>query len=186
MTNFKNFILDVDGVFTDGKFHYTAEGKTFKTFGDADSDALSLLRNYMHIEMISGDKRGFEISKKRINEDMGYSLSMVSTFQRKEWISERFNLAETIYMGDGIYDVLVFDAIGFSIAPQNAFYNTKAQAKYVTNARGGESAVAEACIFIFENFLGIDFNTLIRSSIKQSGIWVNSTSETEKNKYHGY
>lgn len=180
MQSFKNFILDVDGVFTDGKFHYTAEGKTFKTFGDADSDALSLLRNYMHIEMVSGDKRGFGITKKRIHEDMGYPLSMVSTFQRKEWLSERFNLDETIYMGDGIYDVLVFDAIGFSIAPQNAFYNTKAQAKHVTNSRGGEGAVAEACIYIFENFLEVDFNTLIRSSIKQSGIWVNSTTEAEK------
>ena len=44
MHKYKNFILDVDGVFTDGKFHYTSEGKTFKTFGDADSDALSLIK----------------------------------------------------------------------------------------------------------------------------------------------
>ena len=36
---FKNFILDVDGVFTDGKFHYTENGKVMKIFGDADNDA---------------------------------------------------------------------------------------------------------------------------------------------------
>jgi 3-deoxy-D-manno-octulosonate 8-phosphate phosphatase (KDO 8-P phosphatase) len=174
MTAFKNFILDVDGVFTDGKFHYTAEGKTFKTFGDADSDALSLLKQYLKIEMVTGDKRGFPISKKRINEDMGYPISLVSTFQRKEWIAEKFELNETIYMGDGIYDVLVFDAVGFSIAPDNAFTNTKKQAKFVTSARGGEGAVAEACVYIFENFLNLDFNEVIRKPIKQSGIWVNN------------
>ena len=33
-TKYKNFILDVDGVFTDGKFHYTEKGKIMKIFGD--------------------------------------------------------------------------------------------------------------------------------------------------------
>jgi len=61
---FKNFILDVDGVFTDGKFHYSADGKVFKIFGDADNDALSMIKNKLHIEMVSGDKRGFPITKK--------------------------------------------------------------------------------------------------------------------------
>ena len=61
---FKNFILDVDGVFTDGKFHYSKDGKVYKVFGDADNDALSMLKNKLHIEMVSGDKRGFPITKK--------------------------------------------------------------------------------------------------------------------------
>lgn len=174
MKQFKNFILDVDGVFTDGKFHYTTDGKAFKTFGDADNDALSLIKSYLHVEMISGDKRGFPISMKRINEDMGYPLTLVSTFERRKWIEERFNPTETIYMGDGIYDVLVFDVIGFSIAPANAFKNTKSQARLVTQASGGSGAVAEACVYILENFLGIDFNELIRSPIKKSGVWHNS------------
>lgn len=171
MQAFKYFILDVDGVFTDGKFHYTIEGKTFKTFGDADSDALSLLRHHMHIEMVSGDKRGFGITKKRINKDMGYPLSMVSTFERKEWLAERFNLDETIYMGDGIYDALVFEAIGYSIAPANAFFKTKTLANFVTNSKGGEGAVAEACVHILESLLGINFNELIRGPISESGVW---------------
>lgn len=173
MHKYKNFILDVDGVFTDGKFHYTSEGKTFKTFGDADSDALSLIKKYFHIEMVTGDKRGFPISKKRIVDDMGYPLSLVSTFQRKEWIENKFKLEDTIYMGDGIYDILVFDYIGFSIAPANAFFNTKLKANFVTNAKGGEGAVAEACVYIFENILELNFNELIRGKIVESGIWKN-------------
>ena len=168
---FENLILDVDGVFTDGKFHYTENGKTLKTFGDADSDALSLLKEHLHIEMISGDKRGFGITKKRIGDDMGYPISLVSTFDRCEWIEKRFDLKKTIYMGDGIYDVIVFDRVGFSIAPQNAFYNTKGQAKHVTLSKGGEGAVAEACVFIFEKLLGLDINKRIRQKIQRSGAW---------------
>ncbi len=172
MKRFKNFILDVDGVFTDGKFHYTADGKIAKTFGDADSDALTLLKPFLNIEMISGDKRGFAISEKRINEDMGYPLALVSTFERLDWINAKFDLEETIYMGDGIFDILVFDKIGYSIAPDNAFFNTKQSANYVTKARGGEGAVAEACVHILGNIFSVDINSLLRSEIKSSGIWV--------------
>lgn len=168
---FKNFILDVDGVFTDGKFHYSADGKVFKIFGDADNDALSLIKDILHIEMVSGDKRGFPISKKRIADDMGYPLSLVSTFQRIDWIKKRFDLSETIYMGDGIYDPLVFKEVGFSIAPANAFINTKKYASYITESKGGEGAVAEAVIYIMENILKIPFDVLNLDLSKGSGNW---------------
>ncbi len=168
---FKNFILDVDGVFTDGKFHYSVDGKVFKIFGDADNDALSLIKDNLHIEMVSGDKRGFPITKKRIQDDMGYPVSLVSTFERIQWIKDRFDPLETIYMGDGIYDPLVFDQVGFSIAPANAFYNTKKYAKFVTKSKGGEGAVAEAVIFIIENFFNKKFDIFNLDLSCGSGSW---------------
>ncbi len=168
---FKNFILDVDGVFTDGKFHYSIDGKVFKIFGDADNDALSLIKDRLHIEMVSGDKRGFPITKKRIHDDMGYPLTMVSTFQRIDWIKERFDPLETIYMGDGIYDPLVFKEVGFSIAPSNAFVNTKKYANYITQSKGGEGAVAEAVIYIIENIFNQVFDILKLDLSNGSGNW---------------
>jgi len=153
-------VLDVDGVFTDGSFYYTAEGKVMKKYGPDDNDALSLLKGKLTIQTISGDKRGFPITKKRI-DDMKLPLAMVSTFERIEWMRQRFNLEETIFMGDGIYDALVFRAVGYSIAPANAFYTTKRMADFVTNARGGEGAVAEACVHILEKFFEpFDINKL--------------------------
>ena len=168
---FKNFILDVDGVFTDGKFHYSKEGKMYKVFGDADNDALSMIKNRLNIEMVSGDKRGFSITKKRIQDDMGYPTSLVSTFERIDWIRKRFNPLETIYMGDGIYDPIVFEHVGFSIAPANAFYNTKKYAKFVTSSKGGEGAVAEAVIFIIEKIFKEKFDILNLDLSNGSGIW---------------
>ena len=173
MKQFKNFILDVDGVFTDGKFHYSADGKVFKIFGDADNDALSLIKNHLHIEMITGDKRGFSITKKRIHDDMGYPLSLVSTFQRIDWMRERFDLNQTIYMGDGIYDPIVFNEVGYSIAPNNAFYNTKLYANYITNSKGSEGAVAEAVIHVFEKIFNEKFNVLDLDLKNGSGNWNN-------------
>tara|TARA_B110000238_G_C15882021_1_gene333910 strand:- start:51 stop:575 length:525 start_codon:yes stop_codon:yes gene_type:complete len=171
MNKFKNFILDVDGVFTDGSFYYSEEGKLLKKFGDADNDALSFLKDKLHIEMITGDKRGFPISKKRIGIDMGYPISLVSTFERVEWIKKRFKLEETIYMGDGIYDPLVFDKVGYAIAPQNAFFNTKKYSDHITESKGGGGAVAEAVIHILEHIFNEEFDVLKLKFKNGSGNW---------------
>ena len=36
-------------------------------FGDADNDALSLIKNILHIEMVTGDKQGIIYLKKNSN-----------------------------------------------------------------------------------------------------------------------
>ena len=116
----KVFLIDVDGVLTTGQFLYTENGKTMKMFGPDDHDGLSLLKPYMEIQFLTGDKSGYNISKKRIVDDMKFPLEIVSTIKRTEWISEHYSLDEVIYMGDGIFDHLVMKESAFSIAPQNA------------------------------------------------------------------
>ncbi len=167
----KNFILDVDGVFTDGKFYYTVDGKVMKKFGPEDNDALTLLKDRLHLHAISGDKNGYAITKRRIADDMHLPLDQVSTFERIEWIRERFDPEETVYMGDGIFDPLVFKHVAYSIAPANAFYTTKEQADFVTNARGGEGAVAEACLHILEKFFNEPFDVHVLNIKNGSGAW---------------
>lgn len=169
MKKIKNFIFDVDGVLTDGKFYYTDQGKIMKIFGDADNDALSILSKYCHIEMVTGDKRGFDISKKRVEEDMGYKISLVSTFDRLKWISKRFDLEQTVYMGDGIFDPLVFKGVNYSVCPNNGFYNTKKYADYVTKSNGAEGAVAEAILHVLDKFFKVD--NILNLKIIKSGNW---------------
>lgn len=149
----KYFVLDVDGVMTTGQMYYTKDGKTMKVFGDADSDALCLLRNYLNIMFVAGDKRGFAISKKRIVDDMGFSLELVSTIKRVDYLKEKLkDLSQVIYMGDGIFDHYVFKEVGYSICPFNGFYLAKERADFVTRSKSGERAVAEACLHIMEKF----------------------------------
>lgn len=165
----KYFVIDVDGVLTDGRFVYTVDGKVSKTFGPDDNDALGLLKKYMVIHMISGDKRGFPITKRRVAEDMKFPLDLVSTWERVEWIKERYNLEETIFMGDGIFDAMVFAKVAYAIAPANAFYTTKERADFVTNAGGGQGAVAEACLHIMAKFFE-PFDP-INPKIENMGVW---------------
>lgn len=151
--NFKptTLIIDVDGVLTDGQSHYTADGKVMKVFGPNDSEALALIRGYLEVYIISADKRGLPITRKRI-QDIGFSLEFVGSIDRLEWIKKNFDLKHTIYIGDGLYDPLVFNKVAYSIAPANAFFHTKEKADFVTPSRGADSAVAEACLHILEKF----------------------------------
>lgn len=147
----KVFILDVDGVLTDGCFYYSQDGKVLKKFGPDDNDALKLLEPYIEIRFISGDKNGFDITKKRI-EDMHFKLDYVSTIKRIEWIKERYNPEDVIYMGDGIFDCIVMKETGYSIATVDSDDNAKNSADYITKRSGAHRAVAEACLHILEKF----------------------------------
>lgn len=166
------FILDVDGVMTTGQFLYTAEGKAMKVFGADDNDGLSLLKNHIEIRFVTGDKKGFPISKKRIVDDMGFELEIVSTIRRVDWIAERYPLESVIYMGDGIFDHYVMSKVGYSIAPSNADKNAKAHASFITERSGGDRAVAEASLHILEKFFTAYNPDLLPSNqLKLSGEW---------------
>ena len=148
----KVLILDVDGVLTDGAIYYSDAGKVLKRFGPDDNDAIGLLAGRLPVHAISGDKRGFPITRRRVQDDMGLPLDLVSTLHRVDWMAERWPLDSVIYMGDGIFDAVVFGAVGYSIAPADADPLARAHADYVTERRGGDRAVAEACLHVLAKF----------------------------------
>lgn len=168
------FCSDVDGVLTNGQFLYSSKGKEFKVFGADDNDALKLLKPHLEVVFVTGDKRGFEISEKRIAQDMGFELHLVSTTKRTEWIAQRWPLESVIYMGDGIFDHLVMKRVGYSIAPANSDLNALRNADFVTKRSGGDRAVAEACAHILEKFFGVriyDEDDLKKTWVKAPEEW---------------
>lgn len=166
------FIMDVDGVLTDGSFYYSEEGKVMKKFGADDNDALSLLAPYIDIIFITGDKRGFKISAKRIVDDMHKKLELVSTIKRIDWIKEHYDPNSVIYMGDGIFDHYVMKQVGYSISVADGDKNAKKYANYITERAGGNRAVAEACIHILNKFFcPYDETKLPEDNINSSRDW---------------
>lgn len=150
MNRFEKIVFDVDGVFTTGQFLYTEEGKFAKIFGPHDNDGIKLIKQYLQVEAISADKRGWNITKKRIQDDMGIPLSEVPESERLDYFKKMGDLSKVIYMGDGLHDMPIFEIVGYSIAPANAILQAKKMASFVTQARGGEGAVLEACLHLLE------------------------------------
>ena len=165
MRPFKTVVLDVDGVLTDGKFYYSESGKVLKVFGPDDNDALKLLDQFFEIVFVSADHRGFNISKKRIVDDMKRPLFLVEGKKRIQWIRERYNPNEVIYIGDGIFDFLVFEEVGYSIAPSNASSLIISDVNYLSKYIGSERFVADSVYHILKELLGIsDIKLFIRET----------------------
>ena len=157
MSKIKTVVFDVDGVFTNGQFLYDENGKQYKIFGAHDSDGLKLLKeNKIEFQAISADHRGFEITKKRMY-DLGVKLSLVSEKSRIDFIKSMGDPAEICFMGDGHFDALVFDQVGYSVAPCNAVPIARSKANYVTQSKGGEGAVYEAVLHILSLFKGAEW-----------------------------
>lgn len=145
------FILDVDGVMTTSKFLYSEKGKVFKVFGAHDSDGLKMIKKHIKILFVSADKRGFKISKKRIQDDLGYKIKYVSAEKRYYFI-KKMDLSKVIYMGDGIFDKKILSECIYGIAPKNARIEAKKAADFITNSNSGEGAVLDACIQIIKKY----------------------------------
>lgn len=152
-----DYVLDVDGVLTSGKFLYSHKGKVLKEFGPHDAFSLKKIEKFCNIAFISADKRGFKISKKRVR-DMGYNIKLVSEENRYHYIKQNYDFNKLIYMGDGDADALILKEAQVGIAPANSRPLALNSADYITSTSGGDGAIADACdylnrtIFNLENF----------------------------------
>ena len=142
-------IFDVDGVLSTGQFLYDENGKRYKTFGPDDALALQLLRERISVVIVSGDKRGWDISKKRVS-DMGFDLTYAPSLMRVEWLEQRWKANEVFYMGDSFTDIAPSDWARYAICPNDSFYLLRNYVDYICVHDGGHRAVAEAVFKIYE------------------------------------
>ena len=112
---YKRFIMDVDGVLNDGMLYWYAGGKPFKAFGNYDHDGLKMLRKHLEIEFVSADEVGWPITESRIIEHMKFPCTMVKEKDRLDFVLNKGNPEETIFMGDGPFDAKIFPHVGLSM-----------------------------------------------------------------------
>ena len=147
--------MDVDGVLNDGMLYWYAGGKPFKAFGNYDHDGLKLLRKHLEIEFVSADEVGWPITESRIIEHMKFPCTMVKEKDRLDFVLNKGNPEETVFMGDGPFDAKIFPHVGLSIAPAQAWRTAISNATYVTPREGGKGAVMDACVYIMDE-MGIE------------------------------
>lgn len=155
MSNY-TFALDVDGVLTDGKFHWDSNGnKVYKEFGPDDADALKLLKPYVaNIVLYTQDRKGLEISSSRATH-MGFPIKIANTQERLEDIERFYGLNNTIYMGDSFLDVPILAKCWCGITTADADFYARKWCDHITTRTGGNRAVSEAVFWILEEFLGV-------------------------------
>jgi 3-deoxy-D-manno-octulosonate 8-phosphate phosphatase (KDO 8-P phosphatase) len=138
----EDIIFDLDGVFTDGTFYYSVEGKNLKKFGSHDAQAINICKPYFNIHLISADSRGYLISESR-SKDMGLILKLVPEKERANWIKNNFVMEKIALVVDSFTDIPSLPYAIRSFAPSDSH---PALLERVTDrliCGGGKGAVAE-------------------------------------------
>jgi 3-deoxy-D-manno-octulosonate 8-phosphate phosphatase (KDO 8-P phosphatase) len=139
-------LLDVDGVLTDGKLHFTSDGKEFKTFDVQDGHSIGMAqRAGILIGFISGrpskatTRRAADLRVKIVLQKPTNKMEMVEQVKRQHGLAND----EIAFIGDDVVDLPVLRRVGLAVAVPNAVEEARRVAHYVTRRRGGDGAVRE-------------------------------------------
>lgn len=149
----KLFLLDVDGILTDGTITYTNEGNESKAFHTQDGFGLRLLKESgVEVGLITA--RQSEAVRRRA-EDLGINFvfqgagNKLKIFQRL-LVDLDLELSETGYMGDDWLDLPLLVRVGFAATVADAVPEVQQAVHYMTRRQGGRGAVREVCDLILE------------------------------------
>ena len=149
----KAFLLDVDGVLTDGGIIYDNNQLEYKKFNVKDGQIVSHLKRLgFIIGVITGrdskvvknrcEELKFNFHKHGIkNKDIEYNV-----------FKENYNLKDEqiAYIGDDIIDLTVLTKCGLSATPNDARVYMKANVDIVTNSRGGDGVFRDVADYVLE------------------------------------
>ena len=146
-------LLDVDGVLTDGKLHFTSDGREFKTFDAQDGHGIVMAQRVgLMIGFISG--RASKATTQRAS-DLGVKIVLQKPTNKMEMVEEvkrQYGFAndEIAFIGDELVDLPPLRRVGLAVAVPNAVDEAKRAAHYVSRRRGGDGAVREVIEMILK------------------------------------
>lgn len=149
----KLFVMDVDGVLTDGKIVVDAQGKELKFFDVQDGFGLVLLRQTEIKTAILSARSSSAVTARaqdlKIDKICQDAYPKTSVYER---LIREFNCADgqVCFMGDDLPDLPVFKRVGLAVAVPNAVDELKKVADYVTTRQGGDGAVREVVEMILK------------------------------------
>ena len=147
------FILDVDGVLTNGIIYYGNDGVALKGFHIHDGLGIKLLQKTgIKVAVISA--KPSELVAKRLKEltiqhvYLGYEDKLPIYEKLKQELALQDN--EIGYMGDDLPDLPLLCRAGLAITVPQAPQPIPQYVDLMTKKKGGKGAVREACEFIME------------------------------------
>ncbi|MBO5821805.1 MAG: HAD hydrolase family protein [Lentisphaeria bacterium] len=150
----KVLLSDIDGVLTDGKVTFDAQGNETKTANFTDMDAMGSFRQRgVKIGLITGEKTAIvEYFKKRFRPDYFVCGCHTKGEAVKQLMEENgFDPAEVCYIGDGKYDLPVMPLVRVSACPANAIREVKAAVSIKLQTRGGDGVIKELLDNLIDN-----------------------------------
>lgn len=150
----KMFIMDVDGVLTDGRIVLGNQGEEFKFFHVQDGVGITFAhRAGLKTAIISARKS--EVTERRARELGVNALCQVEDGKAKayERILKDYGLKEeeVAYIGDDFHDLPLLKRVGLAVSVPNGRDEVKAITHWTTKAAGGQGAVREVIEVILKS-----------------------------------
>ena len=150
----KYLVLDVDGVFTDGKVAVTKDGEFSKTFSLRDGMGIELLR-LEKVEVIVMTSENSPIVSQRMQKlklnhvflGVKDKYAMIEHFILQNNL-KRSNIA---YIGDDVNDLSNICSCGLTFTPLDGIEKVKECADYILHNKGGDKAIREAIDIIIRH-----------------------------------
>ena len=146
-------LFDVDGVFTDGRLVYGADGEQWKVFHVRDGLGLKLARKAgLKVGILSG--RGNAALERRVRE-IGLDALIQERDDKDSAFTELLDEhgaepGRVAYTGDDLLDLPVIRRCGLSFAPADAVPEVQERVDRVLRNPGGGAAVREACELVLK------------------------------------
>lgn len=165
LKNITTFILDVDGVLTDGSVILMPTGEMTRTMHTKDGYAMQLaIKKGFRIVVITGGR------DKMVEERLKYlGLTDIYSSVRDKWEAYQdllfsYNLKpeEILYMGDDVPDLQVMRDVGLACCPNDAVADIRAICEYISLVDGGKGCVRD----------------IIEQTMKVQGKWYDETDHT--------
>jgi len=144
-------LLDVDGVLTDGRIVYDADGREIKAFHVRDGHGIKMVQQAgVEVGIVTGRRSTIVESRAR---ELGITLVRQGVSDKlrawRDMLEEKGLVpAQTGYVGDDILDVPLMRAVGFAAAVGDAEPCVAEVADYVAGRPGGKGAVREITEFL--------------------------------------
>lgn len=142
----KAFVLDVDGVLTDGSLLLLDDGQMARRMNIKDGYALQLaVKKGYKILVISG---GTSEAVKRRLEKLGIADVHIGIVNKTALLMEyiaahKFEWSQVLFMGDDIPDLAPMQLAGVACCPADAASDIKAISHYISPITGGNGCVRD-------------------------------------------
>ncbi len=165
--NIKLFVLDVDGVLTDGSLLIFEDGQQVRRMNIKDGYALQLaVKKGYRVLVISGAKS--KAVKKRLSllgiKDAFFAVEDKVQLMMKFVSKFRLEKEQVLYMGDDMPDLESLKMAGLACCPADAVPEIKEIAHYISPLNGGDGCVRD----------------VIEKVLKLNGHWEHSTAVASK------
>lgn len=141
------FVLDVDGVLTNGQLLVTEDGDLLRSMNIKDGYALQLAvkQGYQVWVISGGQSRGAGTRLQRLGVQEAH-FGVEDKLQVLQWLLEQYKVTDpeqVLYMGDDMPDLAPMRSCGIKCAPGDACMEIIELADYVSPQGGGMGCVRD-------------------------------------------